>query len=396
VLIVSEVALSLVVLAGAGTFARSLANLSGQQFGFDRDSILLVNIDTAHAGYDYNRLGSLYRQMYARLNGLPGVTSASFSYYSPFNECCWAFTVAVQGYTPKPAESTSTRLNRVSPGYFQTLGTKVLLGRTFDEHDTPGSPRVAIVTEEFVRRFLANENPIGRHFGTGGESNAGDLEIVGVVENAKYDTPREELMPMAFLPLLQTTPRESASSLEESNFANVIEVRSSGRAEAVVAEVRHALAQIDPQLPILRVSTMTDRISRELNQENTIASLAMFFGLLALVLSCLGLYGLTAYSVQRRTSEIGIRIALGARRAAVIGMVIREALLLGFIGTLIGVPAAFATLRLVANQLYGVTASDPEYSIAAAAVLLLCITIAAYVPALRASRVDPLVALRYE
>jgi predicted permease len=396
VLIVGEVAVSLVVLAGAGTFARSLANLSGQHFGFDRERVLVVNIDSSHAGYDYNRLGPLYRQMYSRLNSLPGVKSASVSYYSPFNDCCWAFSVAVQGYTPKSGEEAHARLNRVSPGFFKTLGTKVLLGRTFDEGDGLGSRRVAVVNEEFVRRYLPNENPIGRRFGIGGERRAGDLEIVGVAGDAKYDTPRDEPTPMAFLPFLEAKDEEAASSADESNFANVVEIRSIGRPDAIATEVRQALAEIDPYLPVLRVSTLSDDINLMLNQENVIADLAMFFGLVALVLSCLGLYGLMAYAVQRRTSEIGIRIALGARRNSVIGMVIREALVQGLIGILVGIPAAFAALRFVTNQLYGVSPNDPRYSAAAALALLFCITIAGYIPARRASRVDPLAALRYE
>ncbi len=394
-LIVGEVAVSLVVLAAAGTFARSLANLSGQQFGFDPERVLVVNIDTSHSGYDYSQLERLYRQIDSRLNSLPGVKSASLSYYSPFNDCCWGFSVTVQGYMPKPGEDAHARLNRVSPGYFQTLGTKVLIGRAFDERDAPGSKGVAVVNEEFVRRYLPRENPIGMRFGVGGESYASDLEIIGVVGNAKYESPREELMPMAFLPLLNGRAGASAVS-SGSNFANVIEVRSVGRMEAISGEVRHALAQIDPGLPVLRVRTLSDDISLMLNQENVVAALAMFFGLVALLLSCLGLYGLMAYSVQRRTSEIGIRIALGARRGSVIGMVVREALVQGFIGIAIGIPAAFAAVRLVAHQLYGVSPNDPKYSAAAALVLLLCISLASSVPALRASRVDPLIALRYE
>ena len=193
---------------------------------------------------------------------------------------------------------------------------------------------------------------------------------------------------MAFLPILQGAAK--------SNFANVIEIRSAGRPDALAAEVRHALTEIDPHLPVLRSSTLSDHVSRQLNQENVIAALAMFFGFVALVLSCLGLYGLMAYTVQRRTSEIGIRIALGARRRAVIGMVIRQALLESLIGIAIGVPIAFAALRLVANQVYGISPNDPRYSAAAALILLLCTAVAGYLPALRASRVDPLMALRYE
>ncbi|MGA8596661.1 MAG: ABC transporter permease [Bryobacteraceae bacterium] len=395
-LIVGEVALSLVVLAGAGIFARSLANLAGQQFGFNRERVLVVNIDAAHAGYNSSQLAPLYRRMYSRLNSLPGVKSASFSYYSPFNECCWSFSLGIQGYTPKLGEEEPhARLNRISPGYFETLGTKLLLGRTFDEHDTPASLRVAVVNEEFVHRYLPSENPIGRRFGIGGVRNSGELEIVGVVGNAKYESPREEPLPMAFLPLLQMKPGESASS-DEANFINTIEIRTTGAPNAIAAQVRRALAEIDPHLPVLRVTTLADHVRLMLNQENVIAVLAMFFGFVALILSCLGLYGLMAYSVQRRTSEIGIRIALGAGRAAVTGMVIQEALIQGLVGILIGIPAAFAALQIVTNQLYGVSPDDPRYSAAAALVLLVCITIAGYLPARRASRVDPLVALRYE
>ena len=396
VLIVVEVALSLVVLAGAGTFARSLANLSGQSFGFNRERVLVVDIDAAHASYDESRLGPLYREMYARLNALPGVKSASFSYYSPFNKCCWAFSVSVGGYTPKPGDPTQSRLNRVSPGYFQTLGTKVLLGRALNEQDGTGSRRVAVVTEEFVRRFLPRQNPLGQHFGIGGPRHAGDLEIVGVVANAKYESPREELMPMAFFPMLQERSSDSDPSTDESRFAQVIEVRSTARPETVATEVRRVLAEIDPGLPVLRVSTLSENISLMLNQENVIAALALFFGFVALVLSCLGLYGLMAYTVQRRTSEMGIRMALGASRISVIGMVLRQALVQGLAGVAIGIPAALAALRLVANQLYGVSPTDPKYFVLAALILLVCMTLAAWMPARRASRIDPLRALRYE
>jgi macrolide transport system ATP-binding/permease protein len=394
-LIVGEVALSLVVLAGAGAFARSLANLTGQQFGFEREHVLVVNVDPGLAGYRYSQLGPLYRQMYSRLNSLPGVKSASFSFSSPFNECCWAFSIAVEGYTPKPKENMVALLNRVSPHYFETLGTRVLLGRTFDEHDTPASRHVAVVTEAFVQRYWPNENPIGRRFGIG-EGN--DLEIVGVVANAKYNSPREEPLPMAFLPLLQVKPGKAASInyAYQSNFINTIEIRAIGNPTAIAGEVRQALAEIDRGLPVLRVDTLSGHVDRMLNQDNVIADLAGFFALLALVLTCVGLYGLMAYMVQRRTSEIGLRMALGAQRGAVIAMIIREALAQGLAGILIGIPAAFAAMRLIANQLYGVSPTDPKNSAAAALVLILCIAIAGYLPARRASRIDPMRALRHE
>lgn len=396
VLVVTEVALSLVVLAGAATFARSLANLSGQHFGFDRNRVLILNVDTRHAGYSYTHLRSLYRELYSRLNALPGVKSASFSFYSPFNGCCSQFSISVQGYTPKPNEHVHARLNRVSPRYFQTLGTRLLLGRDFAERDFLGSQPIAIVTEEFVRLYLPKQNPIGKHFGIGGARHAGDLEIVGVVADAKYDDPHEDIMPMAFFPLLQDKSSDMPLSSDESNFVQVIEIRSAGRAETIASEVRHALAEIDPGLPVLTIRTLSEDVNLMLNRENVIASLAVFFGFVALVLSCLGLYGLMAYSVQRRTSEIGIRMALGARRGSVIRMVVREALAQGLAGILIGIPVAFAALGLIANQLFGVSPNDPKYCGAAAVILLLCMTGGACVPALRAARVDPLIALRYE
>ena len=335
--------------------------------------------------------------MDARLNSLPGVKSAAFSYYSPFNGCCWAYSVSVQGYTPQPQQNFSARLNRVSSRYFETLGTRVLRGRVFDEHDTPVSSRVAVVNEAFVNRYLPDGNPTGRRFGIDRDDGTpADLEIVGVVENAKYDSPREDPTPMAFLPLLQVKQGDAASARDGSNFITAIEVRATGNPTAVVGQVRQALAEIDPGLPVLRVDTLSDHIGRELNQENAIAVLTMCFGLLALVLACVGLYGLMAYMVQRRTSEIGIRMALGANRSAVVGMVLREALAQGVVGILIGIPAAFAATQLVANQLYGVSPTDPQHSAIAALVLILCIAIAGYVPARRAAKVDPMVALRCE
>ena len=390
-LIIGEVALSVVLLAVAVSFARSLANVAGQAFGFDREHVLIVDVDPGLARYEYSRLAPLYQQMDSRLNALPGVTSASFSHYSPFNGCCWAFSVAVEGYVPRPQESTRALLNRVSPRYFETLGTKVLRGRVLDEHDTPVSRRVAVVTEAFVHRFLLTGDPMGRRFGIG-DGNSGDLEIVGVVGNAKYDDPRGEPPPMAFLPLLQVKPGDELHSA----YIRSVEIRSTANPTAVAGQVRQALADIDPGLPVLRVNTLSDHVDRTLNQERVIADLAVFFGLVALVLTCVGLYGLMAYLVQRRTSEIGIRIALGARPGVVVGMVISKALTQGVVGLLVGIPAAFAMSQLVANQLYGVSPTDPKNSAAAALVLMLCITIAGYVPARRASRIDPMKALRHE
>jgi macrolide transport system ATP-binding/permease protein len=399
VLTTVQLALSLVVLAGAASFARSLANLSSQRLGFDREHVLIVNVDPAGAGYDYNRLGPLYRRLESRLNLLPEVKSASFSYYSPFNHCCWSFSIAVDGYVPKPNERRGALLNRISPRYFETLGTKLLHGRTFDERDTRTAERVAVVSEAFVRYFFPNENPLGKRIGIGDdEKGRGDIEITGVVADAKYDDPAEEAPSMVFLPLLQSKrgASDSGTGEDEANFIRSIEVRAAGNPAAIAGRVRQTLAEIDPDLPVFRVDTLSSYTGQMLNQQNVIADLAGFFGILALVLTCVGLYSLTAWMVERRTSEIGVRVAMGASRGRVVAMILREAWIQCAVGILIGVPAAFAAIRLIASQLYGVSPTDPASSVAAALVLILCITVAGYLPARRASRLEPTVALRYE
>jgi macrolide transport system ATP-binding/permease protein len=396
-LIIGEAAVSLMVLAGAGSLAHSLANLNGQQFGFERTRLLVVSVDTRLGQYGYSRLGPLYQQLLSRLNSLPGVKSASLSYYSPFNGCCWAFTVAVPGYRPRTDDEMSVVLNRVSPRYFETLGTKVLRGRAFDEHDTATSRRVVVVTDAFVQRYFRNGDPIGRSFNLDSEGPDVPLEIVGVVEDAKYDEPREGLRPMAFLPLLQMKPGESEATSEyQSNFISAIEVRPAGDPAEIARPVRHVLAEIDPGLPVLRVETVSERIGEALSQEKIVATLAAIFALLALLLTSVGLYGLMTYLVQRRTSEIGIRMALGARRGAVIGMVIREALEQATAGIIVGIPIAMAGVRLIASQLYGVSPTNPHYAGAAALVLMACLAVAGYLPAQRASQIDAIRALRQE
>ena len=396
-LVVAEVALSLVVITGAGAFGRSLANLSSQRFGFDPGHVLIITVNPYLSNYEYNQLGSLYEQIRSRLSAMPGVRSVSLSSYTPFNGCCWNYSVSVQGYTPKAEENTVSELNRVSPGYFETLGTRVQAGRSFDEHDTPRSLPVAVVNEEFVRRFFQAEDPIGKHFGIGGRRNSGAFQIVGVVENAKYDNPREVPTPMAFLPLLQTRPRERATPGEfETNFIDAIELRSIGNPASIARQAREALADVDPGLLVLGVDTVVEQVNRALSQESVIADLAGFFGLLAVALACVGIYGLLSYMVQRRDGEIGIRMALGADRSTVLRMVIGQAVIQSGVGILIGIPIAFAATRVVANQLFGVCPADPVNYAAAALVMLIFGAIAAFLPAQRASKIDPMAALRHE
>ncbi len=394
--IVAEAALAVVVLAVAGGLLRSLANLTHQQFGFDHAHVLAVAIDPAHAGYSHSRLEALYRQLDSRLNALPGVESASFSTYSPFDECCSQFSIAIGGREPTPDTRFYARIDRVSPRYFRTIGTPVTQGRGLDDRDTPTSTPVAVVNQAFVDRYFPQENPIGKRFGFGGDPKRGsDLEIVGVVQTAKYDDVREDPTPMAFLPFLQQ-PRDPIDVMLETDVAHVIQLRSAGHPEALARQVRATLADIDPALAPLHIAPVADDLGDTLNRDNVLAALVTFFGLLGLVLTCVGLYGITAFSVHRRTSEIGIRMALGARRGTVIGMVMSTVLLQGLLGLVLGGLAAVAVGRVIASQLYGVSASDPRNAALAVAGLVACVALAGFIPARRAARIDPVSALRHE
>ena len=280
--------------------------------------------------------------------------------------------------------------DRVGPHYFETIGTRLLRGRVIDERDKPGAVNVAIVNETFVRRFFPNEDPIGKHFcmDTG---HSGDYEIVGIVEDAKYQDTRGPAYATFFLPLLQTPPGESFRG-----WVGAIELHVAGRPEHIESAVRKALADVDPNLPVLSMMSFGEQVARNFNQERLIARLTELFGAVALILACVGLYGVTAYGVARRTNEIGIRIALGADRRRVLGLVLRTALAQLGLGLAIGIPVALAGGRILAAQLYGVKSYDPRIFGLAAMVLGGCAIFAAAVPARCATKVDPMIALRYE
>ena len=338
----------------------------------------------------------LYRQLDSRLNALPGVVSASFSTYSPFDDCCAAYSIAIQGREPTPTMPFFARIDRVSPRYFRTIGTTVVRGRGFDDRDVPTAAPVAVVNQAFVDRYFPQADPIGKRFGVGGDPKRGsDLEIVGVVQTAKYVDAREDPTPMAFLPFLQQ-PQDPIAVMLETDFTGVIELRSAGPPEALARQVRATLADINRELSPLHIATVADNLTDTLSQDNVIAALVTFFGLLGLVLTCVGLYGITAFAVQRRTSEIGIRMALGAQRSTVTGMVMRTVLIQGLLGLVLGVVAAIAVGRLIASQLYGVSSTDPRNAALAVAGLIVCVALAGFIPAYRAARIDPVSALRHE
>jgi predicted permease len=393
-LVVLQVALSAVLLIGAGLLTESLRNLQDQQFGFQPQGRLIVRIDPAQAGYKPNQLYELYQQFQQRLPRIPGVLSASYSLYSPMRGDNWGLGIHIEGHPPD--ERAGTSFDRVGPHYFETIGTRLLRGHTITAQDTPTSQMVAVVNQAFARKYFPKQDPIGQHFGFGQPSNAGDFEIVGVVQDAKYQDARRPAYATCFLPFLQIPKDPKLAFMIGSHYASDIELHVAGKPEKLEAAVRRTLAEINPNLTVIRMTSLKEQLAENFNQDRLIARLTELFGVVALILACVGLYGVTSYSVERRTNEIGIRMALGADRSRVVGLILRGAALQLVLGLAIGIPIAIAGGRLAASQLYGVKAYDPQILGLAAAVLAVCALLAAFVPARRAASIDPLQALRIE
>jgi predicted permease len=400
-LVVLQAALSLVLLAGAGLLAESLRNLEGQQFGFATDGRLIVKIDPSLAGYAADHLEGLYRSLGDRLRQIPGVESVSFSLYSPMADTNWSGGVSIEGRarSGNPDDWDGASWVRVSSDYFETIGTPLVRGRFINERDTPNSLHVAVINEAFARKYFPSSDPLGKHFGAGDASHSGDYEIVGIVGDAKYEDARDNAWPTYFRPLLQMEnfKDESDQSAElRSNWIHDIELHVEGRPQNLQPLIREVLAGIDPNLPVLDMVTFSEQVSRNFNQERLIARLASLFGLLALALASIGLYGVLSYGVARRTREIGIRMALGAARSGILQMVLREAMILAVLGVTIGVPCALAVNQLLTSMLFGLRPTNPVILSVVTALLLVVAMAAACLPARKASAVDPMVALRHE
>jgi len=389
-LVIAQVAFSIVLLIGAGLVTESLRNLEEQHFGFVTEGRLIVNIAPSLAGYTPDKLPGLYQRLEEVLPQIPGVLNASLSWYSPLGGNNANERVFIEG-KPPDYRWTAPSWDRVGPHYFETIGTRLLRGRAIDERDTPAAPHVAVTNETFARRFFPNEDPIGQHLGMGDASHSGDYEIVGIVEDAKYQDTRGPAYATFFLPLLQTGPADVLRG-----WVGAIEMHVAGKPENLEPAVRKAIAKVDPHLIVLDMMSFGEQVARNFNQERLIARLAEVFGALALILACLGVYGVTAFSVERRTNEIGIRMALGADRRNVLGLVLRSALAQLGLGLTIGIPAALAGGHLLGHQLYAVKSYDPTILGVAALILAASAIFAVSVPARRATRVDPMVALRYE
>jgi putative ABC transport system permease protein len=362
--------------------------LSTLDTGFDRDRVLLIQVDLRNAHFPAERRLPVFEQIMESLRALPGVRSASGSDNTPISGSIWSGDVSVDGGTAQSSVSTHVYFNQVSSRFFETLGTPLIAGRDFDRHDNLGSPKVAILNQTLAIRLFGNENPLGRHFRTvNGNSTVGDREIIGIVRDAKYAKLRDAAPPTAYIALSQEE--------KPGQFCN-FEIRAAaGVPSDLIPAVKSAIGEVNRDVA-LQFTTLATQIDESLNRERLLATLSGFFGALALLLATIGLYGVMSYNVARRRNEIGIRMALGAEQSRVLRMVLREVAILVGIGLAIGLGLAVATTRFVASFLYGVKSHDPMTLVFAAATLALVGALTGYLPARRASRLDPITALREE
>jgi predicted permease len=397
-LVAAQVTLSLLLLVGAGLFIRSLRNLRNMGPGFPAGNLVAFDIDPSLNGYNPARAKIFYRQLTERLGAIPGVRLVGLASMRILEMNEWDRWVTVEGYHPKATETPDPFMNSIAPNYFATLGVPILAGRDFSLQDTgtvqhglqpeDTSPRVVVVNEKFAKRYFGSAgNAIGRHVGFGIDPNTKtDMEIVGVVKDIRYTNLRDEIPSQMFIPYLAN---DYVSSM-------AVYLRTSVDPAVLFSKVRAKVRELDANLPLYGARSVDEQISNSLLVERLIASLSTVFGLLATLLAILGLYGVMAYTVARRTREIGIRVALGALEGHVIWMVMREVLAVVLIGVACGLAAALALTHLIQTQLYGITGFDPATIAVAALGLLVVACVAGYLPAVRASRVDAMQVLRYE
>ena len=400
-LLVVQATLSVVLVAGATMLARSLGNLEHQNFGFQVPNRIEVELNSPPASYTQPQLQSLYREIESHLYAMPGIEQEGLAMYNPLTDN-WGELIEVEGHPPaKFNEEAGSSWDRVTPSYFSALGMSMLRGRGFTEADNATTAAVAIVNESFVKRFLPNEEPLEKHFGIDLPENAGTYRIIGVVRNARFqgwqfDKP---VRPMFYVPMAQSVQYKIAllNNIDQrSHFISGILVVTRSAPGAVEAQITKMLAEVDPNLTIVRVRSMRQQIQAVVSQETAVASLAGLFGIVALVLAAVGLYGVTAYAVAQRTNEIGVRMALGADRMKVVQLILSGAFRRVAIGLLLGIPLAIGAGKLIAARLYGVSAWDPTALSVATVSLAACAFAAAIIPALRAAAISPMDALRVE
>jgi putative ABC transport system permease protein len=382
-LVVVQVGLSLFALITAGLFVRSLQRAQGVNPGFNASNVVLMGFNLGREGYTEAQGRNFHRQVAERIRAVPGVLSATVARDRPFGGG-FQRSVFIEGQEPPPGgRGVLVQTNNIAPGFFETLGIALLRGRDFAETDSQQSPKAMIINEAMANRFWPDQDPIGKRLKLFGDQDY--RQVVGIVADSKYNSLTEPRRPFMYIPLLQ----------EYSPQVN-LHVRTSGDSKGMIAALRGEVNSIDPSLSVLNVETLTDRIQQSLGGERTQATLLGTGGVLALLLAAIGLYGVMSYSVAQRTREIGIRMALGAGRGSVMGLVLKQGVTLVSAGVVLGLGAAFAITRLLASLLFGVSAADPITFVGTSAVLLIVALLASYVPARRATKVDPIIALRYE
>jgi predicted permease len=398
-LVVVQATLSIVLLAGAGLLTRSLRNIEHQSFGFETDHRISIVMNGPPATYTEPQLDALYRALQERLARLPGVERAALALYTPYIDN-WGDLIIPEGHgVPQLDDNDNSSVDRVSPGYLEAMGQPILRGRSITEEDTGSTRNVAVVSEAFAKRFFHGQDPIGKHFGLDLPEYNTTFEIVGIVRDAKYRDPRGGPHPIFFAPLAQHARYDQpimALIEHRSHYIGgaVLQMRASSL--GLEALIRKAFSEVDPNLTIISVQPMLDQVDSNFDQQRAVAQMTGLFGVLALVLAAVGLYGVTAYTVERRTSEIGVRMALGANRSNVVRLVLRGAFRQVLIGLIIGIPISIACGHLLAAQLFQVKSWDPLVLASSIGALGFCALVASVIPAQRAASINPVVALRTE
>jgi predicted permease len=385
VLVSGQVALSLLLLIGAGLFIRTLTNFRSLDAGFEASHVLVASLNPGLSGYTPERQRAFFAELRQRLEALPGVVSVSAA-DQPLLGGAYIDGLVVEGSPPGAGDDSGVQIKLVDARFFETMGIGLRLGRDFTAQDDGDRPKVAIVNKTLARTFFAGQIPLGKHVGVG--TTTADLEIVGVIADTKYRTLHDPVRSTVYLPLDQVK--------DVIRSGRVIHVRTSSDPANAFAAVREQVRVLDGNLPVASLSTFSDLVDRDLVQERLVATLSGFFGGLALILTAIGLYGGLAYAVQHRTHEIGIRMSLGAGRGAVIWLILRECFAIVVAGIAIGLPPSFWLSSLIRHQLYGLTPRDPVTLMGAMGLIIVVTALAGYLPARRASRVDPMVALRCE
>jgi predicted permease len=387
ILVVTQVAVSLVLLVAAGLFVHSLRRLGEVNLGYKTERLLLFRVRPVPAGYQDAAIPRVLQDLLDKFKAVPGVSAATLSADGLFSHSESGDPIAVEGFTPKPGEEPHSLMDQVGPDYFSVVGMPMLAGRGILAEDSGNGPRVAVINQAFAKQFFANTNPIGKRVADTYPGSTASAEVVGVVADAKYNSLREETLPRLYSPIFNPFWPERGA---------IFEIRTAAEPATVSAALRAVVHDTNSAIPEIEIHTMSGLVDDSLRTDHFVAQLSSAFGVLAIILASVGLYGIMAFTVARRTRDIGIRMALGANRSNIVRQVLGETLILLLIGIAVGVPIALGGARLIKSMLFGLGAADPLAIAAACVILAVIAALAGYIPARRASQVDPMVALRYE